>query len=207
MTLKDTADLATALTLVVATVTFVLALIEHRQRERDKRIQNWQKVVVYKLIEDGASEFNEIKVLYVTEARQFSEFNLPQQEIQDSALRLALMSLLSERLISKSAETGGFLINVVSTQESKIKDLAMIQIQQKMAQNLLVTRLYEKLDNESGRYTTDQLYRALDAASVSYKFEDFDNLVREQVQRGGIVSDNQSQKLWLRAKLPQVKPK
>jgi hypothetical protein len=206
MTLKDAADLATALTLIVATITFVLAVVEHRQRERDRRVQNWQKVVVYKIIQDGTTDFDEIKLRYVAEAQQLLDFELAKEAIQDSALQLALISLISDHLISRSLETGGYVLNVVSTQENEIKNLAMMQIQKKMAENHLISKLYETLEVDSGKYTIDQLFRNSEAEKLGYKFEDFDILVRDQIARGGIVINAQNQKLWLRAKLPTPQP-
>ena len=208
MTLKDFADLATALTLIVAAVTFILAVIEHRQREREKRTQNWQKVVVYKIIEDGASDFDQIKVLYVTAAQQLLHFKLAKEEIQDDALRLALMTLVQEHLISKSSDTGGYLINAVSTKENELKEAMFAQFHKKMAENALISRLYQTLDADSGKFSTEQLYRTFEADKLGYQFADFDMLVREQIMRGGIVMNPNNQKLWLRTKVPtQQAPK
>ena len=206
MTLKDMADLATALALIIATATFVLAVLERKQREREKRIQHWQRVVVYKIIEDGGpdgpADFDWIKIQYVTEAIQVADsFKLPTKEIQDSALKLALMSLISDHLISKTND-GQYAINVVSLEENEWRAVAMTQMQKKMAENKLVSKLYETLDRDSGKFTTDQLFREFEAERFGYKFEDFDVLVRDQIARGGIVVEPRTQRLWLRAKVP-----
>jgi len=214
MNLKDTADLATALTLIVATVTFVLAVLEHKQREREKlrlqhqrQIQNWQQVVVYRIIEEGETYFETIKLQYLAQAQQLSSFHLPVEEIQDDALHLALMTLIKDRLISKTTE-GGFAINAVSLEENAMKNFALAQLQQRRAQNALISRFHETLETDSGKYTIDQLYRLFKAEELGYKFEDFDILVREQISmsRGAVVVTTPSQKLWLRSKLPQQKP-
>jgi hypothetical protein len=203
VTLKDAADLATALTLIVATVTFVLALSEHRKREQEKRVQNWQRVVVYKIINDGVADFDQIKIRYVTEAQQISTFKLPKEEIQDDALQLALMTLISDHLISKSADAdSAYLVNAASQHENQIKSLAMGQIQRQMSQNRILSKLYETLEVNSGKYTIDQLYRMFEVEHMGYSFEDFDVLVRERMDRGVIVMNPQNQKLWLRALIP-----
>jgi len=209
MTLKDAADLATAMTLIVATVTFVLAFAEHRERERQKLaletqklVQNWQRVVVYRIIEQGHVDFDLIKMRYLGEAQQLFTFDLPNSEIQDDALQLALLTLIKERLISKTTD-GGYVINAVSLEENEMKNFALAQMQQRKAQNALISRLFEILEVDSGKFSIDQLYRHFGAEGLGYKFEDFDILVREQISRGGIVISTPSQRLWLRAKLPQ----
>ncbi len=74
MTLKDIADLATSLTLVVAAVTFVYALVERNSRERRQEIRNWQRVIIYDLIKGGVRKFDDIRVRYVVAAQQFDNF-------------------------------------------------------------------------------------------------------------------------------------
>ena len=214
LTLKDAADLATTLTLIVATVTFVLAVLEHKQREREKlkvarqrQIQDWQQVVVYRIIEQGDTYFETIKLQYLAQAQQLSSFDLPVEEIQDDALQLALMTLIKDRLVSKTTE-GGFAINAISLEENAMRNFAMAQLQQRRGQNALISRFHETLETDSGKYTIDQLYRVFKAEELGYKFEDFDILVRDQIRASGgaIVITVPSQKLWLRAKLPQPKP-
>lgn len=43
----DIANLATALSFVVATLAFLLSLIERNARERSAEVLKWQRVVVY----------------------------------------------------------------------------------------------------------------------------------------------------------------
>jgi hypothetical protein len=81
--IKDIADVATSLTLVVTALAFVYTLWEHNSRESRREIQEWQKVVVYGIIENGTTVFDEIIVRYVVAAQQFSDLSIPSDTIQD----------------------------------------------------------------------------------------------------------------------------
>jgi hypothetical protein len=112
MTLKDAADLATSLTLIVAAITFIYTIWERNSRERRLEIQDWQKVIVYGLIEEGATIFDDIKLRYVV-AFQVSDLKVPKKDIQNESLRLVLISMVESRLVSIS-DDGRYLVNRVS---------------------------------------------------------------------------------------------
>jgi len=205
MNLSDYANAATALTLVVATAALCLSLFERHARERTGQILKWQRVVVFDLIETGIVEYNEIKLHYLAFAQQFPEFKIPLAEIQDSALKVVLLSLLADKVISRTDE-GTYVLNVVSLQENQLKNLAFAQVHKQMSTARLASKLYEFVDRESGKYTIDQLYRALDADELGFEFEDFNVHVRELVNRGVLLLDRE-QRVWARSKVPQQPPK
>lgn len=201
MQLKDFADLATALSLVVGALTFVFAFVDKAGRDRRTELLSWQRVIVYKIIEEGGAEFEDIKIRYVIAAQQFADFKIPKKEIQDGALKLVLLSLMEARLISRTDE-GTFVVNVVSLHENMFKDLAVAQMHKQLGMGKIMSALYELLDRESGAYTIDQLYRRVNAQELGQPFEDFNVLVRDLINRGILVIGPE-QKIWLRAKVPQ----
>jgi hypothetical protein len=200
MQLKDFADLASSLSVVVAALAFVLALIERTTRERKSQLLGWQRVVVYRLVEDGISEFEQIKLHYVVAAQQYPDFKIPTRDIQDGALKLVILSLIEARLISRTDE-GDYVVNVISLQENQLKNLAFAQVHKQMGVARLTSQLYEALERESGKFTVDQLYRHLDGKALGHEFEDFNVFVRDLVNRGVLVFDRE-QRLWLRSRIP-----
>jgi hypothetical protein len=200
VTLKDFADLATSLTLIVAALTFVYTLLERNSRERRKELQDWQKVVVYQIVDEGTGDFDQIRVHYVIAAQQFPDFKIPKKDIQDGALRLLLLSLMESRLISIT-EDGQYIVNRVSLAENIMRSAAISQMQKKLAENKLLSQLFLTLDHDSGKYGVDQLYRVLKASEDGFAFEDFDALVRDFINRGAIVLSKEG-KLFARNRAP-----
>ena len=204
MRLKEIADLATGLSLVVTALTLIFAFWEHHVREKQRQLLNWQKVVVYKIIEDGHNVFDDIKINYIAETQQFLEFDIPKEEIQDGALKLVLMSLLETKLISISLDDQ-YVLNKVSLQENDFKELAAGEMRKRMNQPRLLGKLYEFLDRESGKYTIDQLYRTLEIDQYENTFDDFNVLLREMANRNVLVIARDD-KIWLRSRVPQPQP-
>lgn len=204
MALKDVADLATSLTLIVAALTFVYTIWERNSRERRRELEDWQRVLIYDLIETGAIEFDEIRTRYVVAAQQFSGFRIPRKAIQDGALKRLLLSMVEARLISiTDADT--YAVNRVSQSEDQFKRAAIVEMQKRQGLNTILSTVFQTLDSDSGKFTIDQLYRSARAQEMGLSFEDFDILVREQITRGAIVSFSDG-KLWARGRIPQRPP-
>jgi hypothetical protein len=205
MPLGDIANLATALSLVVATLAFLLSVIDRNSRERSADVLKWQRVVVYQLIESGNTAFSDIKVHYLAAAQQLTNVRLPKREIQDGALQLILLSLMEARLVSKT-DQGTFAVNVVSTQENMVRDAALIEFEKRALVTRAMSQVYDLLDRDSGKYTPDQVFRHLKIAETGLEYADFNVVViREQINRNVFALDRE-QRLWLRSRIPAQTP-
>jgi len=204
MTLKDAADLATSLTLIVAALTFVYTILERNLRERRRELEDWQRVVIYDLIETGAIQFDEIRTRYVVAAQQFSGFRIPRKDIQDGALKRLLLSMVEARLVSIT-DDDTYVVNRVSQSDDQFKRAAIMEMQKRQGLNMLLSNVFQTLDRDSGKFTIDQLYRSARAQEAGFSFEDFDILLREQITRGAIVSFPDGT-LWARGRVPPRPP-
>jgi hypothetical protein len=98
MTLSEISQIVGGLSLPVAAATFLVAQIERTRRARQEQLQAWQKVVVFRLIADGESDFNSLRLSYLATVLQFEE-KLPKSDLQDATLQLLLMQLLADELV------------------------------------------------------------------------------------------------------------
>lgn len=176
MSFKDIAEIATSLSLIVASLTLIFTFIERSSRERRREISDWQRIVVYETIAEGASTFSEIKTSYVVAAQQYAR--LPKTDIQDSSLRLALMSLAEARLISVT-DHKTYVANRVLINENLLKEMTYIDFVKKSRIHQVLSPLYDLLRHEGGKYTVDELHKLLKAAELGYTYEDFNVLVQQ----------------------------
>ena len=104
MTLQEIAWTAGALSLVISTATFVFNVVDRVIKERRDELLKWQRAIVYSIIQDGAITFEDIKLRYLAAAQQISDIKVPKKEIQDSALKLVLLSLVEGKLVSVTSD-------------------------------------------------------------------------------------------------------
>jgi hypothetical protein len=205
MTLLEISQIAGALSLFVAAATFMAAQFDRVKKARQERILSWQKVVIFRLIADGVSDFDAIRLSYLAAAQQFAEVQLPKSELQDSTLQLILIQLLADELIMLT-EANEYVARRarVTVDEDLMKQMALLQVQKQVNEPKLTSALYEMLERESGAYNLEQLYRKLEAEKLGFSFEDFHVRLREMIARG-IVAPGQNEKMWLRSKVPSGK--
>lgn len=202
MSLKDIVEVVSV---VIAAITFVFSLLERNAREKRKEIADWQRLAVYESIRAGSTTFETIKLNYVVAAQQYPGIDIPKKDIQDGALRLALLSLIEAKLISLSVD-GRYLLNVVSTDEEEYKKVLIknLTYRENMAQ--MGNRVIDALRRESGRHTVEELFVLLKAEELGLNFVDVNALIQQMIPTRVFAID-QNQKLWLSTKLPQnVKP-
>ena len=189
MGLKEFAELGEALSMVVAALALCFAVYERRTREKDRRILEWQRVVVYGLIDSGATTFNDLKVRYVTAASQFQDVEIPKGNIQDSALRLVLLALIRDRLVSQSSPDN-FIVNTVSLEETRAKQ-AVYQNHERVATlGKLLSQAHDFLDERDGGTQIEELFRKLKAAELGIAFHDFHNMIRYHANLGTFILDS-----------------
>jgi hypothetical protein len=75
-------------------------------------------------------------------------------------------------------------------------------MQRQMNTGRILSQVFQILDNSSGKYEADYFYRITKAQDSGLSFEDFDIVIREQINRSAIVSAPDG-KLWLRSRVPQ----
>ena len=98
MTLPEIFQIAGALSLLIAAAILFVAQIDRTRKARQEHIQKWQKVVVFRLIVDGQSDFNGLRLSYLAHVLKFEE-KLPKSDLQDATLQLLLMQLLADELV------------------------------------------------------------------------------------------------------------
>ncbi len=100
-----TASLIAAVSALVAVVTLLIAVIDARHRSQEAQLHEWQKVVVFSIIErEGArgASFEQVRSRYREEAQAFAKFDVPKEEIAEQALQRILLGLLADRAIVHS---------------------------------------------------------------------------------------------------------
>jgi hypothetical protein len=182
MLLLEIAQIATGLSLVIATATFVATQVDRAKKTRQERILRWQRVIVYNLVTNGANDFDNIRDAYLARSQQFTDVQIPKSELQDSTLQLLLMQLISDNLIVYT-EHNTYVPNVARDvfPDENFKQLAVQDMQRRFGTNKLLSNIYELLDQESGRYTIDQMYRRLASSVEGFTFDDFNIQVREMI--------------------------
>jgi hypothetical protein len=199
MSLKDIADLAVALTFVVAAVTFILTVLDKHQRLRKVELQNWQRLVVHEVCKKPVN-FEQIKRAYLDAVVQFQEFKIPKKEIQDGALKLALFSLRASGLISLDTQDQYFQKRQSASAEI-LTESALMQARIQTVYPVLWSRLYDLLER-GGEYTVEKAFLKLKVKeNLGMDFDQFNYFARNTFQI--FVSDDS--KLYLLSKrLPTV---
>jgi hypothetical protein len=183
--LKDAADAAGALSLIVAAATLYFSYRSERTRKLREEVTNWQRVVVYRTIAKGKTDFEEIKQAYLGEAQQLAGLELGKEQIQDNALMLVLMSLLESKLISLAAENR-YLLTVASEGENQWREIFGQEAIYRQKAIELRARLLAILETESGKYTIETMHRSEKIEELGLKFDAYNALVRELIERGSI---------------------
>jgi hypothetical protein len=188
MSLKDIADLAVALTFIVAAVTFIYTVLQKYQRDRRGELLSWQRLAVYQIISlrQEPIEFGDIKSKYITEVSQFSDFKIPKKEIQDSAFKLVLMSLLRDRLILVAADNK-YRGQRLPPNYDRLFDPALRQHTDFSLEGTnVLSKIHDKLDSQSGVFTIHNLYDEV-TNPTKYPFAYFNVLVHDRIMTGEFI--------------------
>ena len=90
---------------VVATTSFVYSVVVRRRGERANELRDWQRVVIYTLIEEAASiTFDDLKSRYLQKAKAMLSRHVPNRVIQDDSLKRILLDLQSEGVVIRGAD-------------------------------------------------------------------------------------------------------
>lgn len=200
MSLLEIAQLATAVSLLVAAATFISTQVDRVRKSRQERVLRWQRVVIYNLIADGYSEFNQIRDSYVVRAQQFSE-EIPKSDLQDSILMLIIMQLIADSLVKMTVEnTYVPVVANSSFPNDQMMEMAKDQMLRAFNANKLTSDIYEILERESGKYTVDQLFRHMRPDPLGYSFDHFHAHIRRELSNNVVFAPTGL--LWLRSRIP-----
>lgn len=187
----------TAISTVVGVITLSFAFYEHHQKERAEEIAHWQRVLIYKIISEGSgASFRDLKIRYVTEAQQLQTFKLPTREIQDDALRYALLDLQRDKVIYLAI--GGFYRAVVEAPTGGRDSIeTAFRAQFTRQENLRVARPYvfRLINREGGRYTAEELLQRCHDDHITIEAEDFYNLIAD-LRAARLAATDTSGKLY-----------
>lgn len=92
-----------ALAGLAAVIGSALSLQQLSSGYRDERTKKWQSVVIYSHIEKAGESgitFDGLRSKYLESVQQFSEFDLPKEQISDETLRWIILDLISGRVIN-----------------------------------------------------------------------------------------------------------
>jgi hypothetical protein len=192
MTLKDWADLATTFSFPVATLTFLLAAHERNKNELRLKIIQWQRVVVYGVVEQfQPADFSTVKDKYIVAAvqQQYQGFKIPGHEVQDGALKLVLLSLIEAKLILVG-EDQKYVAARTSTYDEAMKEAAYARMQIEERHRVAIGKIFDYLTEQSGNFTIERLYKQLgEKDALGITSEDFNVLLRRMLRAGDLYNE------------------
>jgi hypothetical protein len=164
-----------AVSVIVAASAFVFSIWTKRKADRDVELRNWQRVVIYSLIEETASiSFEDLKSKYLQRAQQLLSHKVPKKEIQDDALRRILLDLQKDGVVIRLEDLNYKVQVKVPMEAWALEELKRQQIQRKLKPRVLTI-----VERESGVHTPETLVRRLHELGVNVSFEDLDDLLFE----------------------------
>jgi hypothetical protein len=191
--------LVTAFSAVAALGWLGLELHKLRKEEEAQRVQEWQKVTDYKIIQKyflknrATISFEEIKTAYVTEASRSDKIDLPKEELQDLTLRKILLDLMTSSLVYET--TGGKYVVNQADINKKFDRFFVIED----AAEEIIGLLHDK----DAKYTAEQLKERLEKdKKIKLSSVEYDKLLLELVGKGWVTIDGEG---FLRSRLHPAK--
>src|ERR1700742_3891450 len=146
-----------AISAASAASAFVYSVWVRLKTERDARLRDWQRVVIYTLIQDmSVTSFDDLKVKYLQRAQQLLTVSVPKKEIQDDALRRILLDLQRDNLIYRG-DSSTYQIQYKFPVEAWAFDL--LKRSEKVRH--LKPKVLAIVEQNNGIYTSDALARKL----------------------------------------------
>jgi hypothetical protein len=162
-----------AVSVVVAAAAFVFSLWTKRRDERRSSIRDWQRVVVYTIIEEnGPLQATGIQALYIQKAQQLLSFKVSRNELQEDALRRILLDLQRDGVVVR-LENMQYQIQCKIPMES----WAYEELIRTFNERKLKVAIRRIIEGGSGKYTVEGLARMLHDQGLEVSYEDLDSLV------------------------------
>src|SRR5262245_28782777 len=162
-----------AISAFIAASAFVFSVLTRRKTERDAELRNWQRVVIYSLIEQASPlSFDDLKSRYLQRAQQLLSDPIPKKEIQDDALRRILLDLQKDGLILRKDDLRYQVQLKIPVEASALEEL-----QRMRREKTLKAKLLALIERDSGVYTAETLVRRLHEQEITMSFEEVDGLL------------------------------
>lgn len=84
--------------------------------------------------------------------------------------------------------TGGQEYRIKTDMDLESHGFTVEEIARMLYRDKMLYLISQTVENNSGRFNVDQLYRATKAKDYYFEFEDFDMLVRNQINAGELIS-------------------
>jgi hypothetical protein len=168
------AQIATA---VIAGLALALSLWATFGDHRLSRTREWQRVVVYTVVEERSlsghpAALTEIQLHYLQRAQQILNVRLSRKELQEAALRRILLDLQADGLVEQGVD-GRYRLPGRSALDAHTAD----QLNSLLRERQIRPRVLKILERKSGHITREGLVRELSEADVHVSFDEIDNLL------------------------------
>jgi hypothetical protein len=164
-----------AVSALVAASAFVFSVLTKRKADRNRELRNWQRVVIYSLIEDASHiSFADLKSTYLQKAQQLLTLRVPRDEIQDDALRRILLDLQKDGVVIRQKDLT-YQVQV----KVPVEAWALDEFKQMSRQRILKPKILALVERESGLHTPEALVRRLHEQGAEVTFEEVDDLLYE----------------------------
>jgi hypothetical protein len=180
------------LTAVTAAAAFALSLRTRLSDRRQLRVRDWQRVVVYTIIETmslqkRAPTLVEVQTQYLQKAQQLTQFKLRREQLQEGVLRYILMGLQHDGLIELGEGAKYRLSSKAALDAYTATQLAAL-----LRERRLRPRVLEVIAAGRGSVTRDGLAKALrDHLDGCADYDELDNLVWELTGRPRVAIDSE----------------
>jgi hypothetical protein len=171
----------TEISAAVAAMTLLFGVYKAWRKFEGDRLREWQKVVVYSIIEKNFPEptsFDYIRSRYLETVQAFDEFSIPRKQIRDSALVRVLLCLIEGAVIVRIID-GRYTIPVAGPSNQELFD-------RMRRMNALGDAILTVLASDSGRYSREELKNRL-GQQFPFGAGEFEGLLNSMAAQGQVV--------------------
>jgi len=186
--LKVLVQITAVVTGVVAVISLVVNLWGINQSLKERKIRDWQQVVVFSIIEKAGNagiSFDMIKTSYIQEAQIAKDVDIPKDSIQEGALRLVLMNLLSNQLVFATPE-GRYV---------KWLTIPKMRLEKRTLYDSVQDKIVETVLKKPGKYSPEELHTQVLAPDRDVSLFEFYMILEGGLRAGAIYYDKNG-KLW-----------
>jgi hypothetical protein len=162
--------LASSISISIAAMAFVFFVWERYKKYRNSTVRDWQRVIIYSIIEQHKEiSFEELKSEYLEHAQQFQSFKIPRKEIQDDPLRRILLDLQRDHVVVRNEDLK-YQVQIKLAMEA----WAYGGIKQIIGEKKLMPKIIKMIEENDQKYTVDNILRRLHEINYKVSFEEID---------------------------------
>jgi hypothetical protein len=180
MTFAEFQELVKSVAAVLGVFGAGLGIAKYLSEKREKEVREWQKVVLYKILqqsEQPTMTFASLLEKYRLEAQAFADANLKKGEISEDALRRVLLELVSAN-IAQLEPSGSFRLKIVQA-----------KVDQQELQHRLNVELARVVGPNPHTYTIDEVAKEI-APKLGLDIPIVRNTIRIAVEIGALEVDD-----------------